>query len=180
MHINICSRRNKQTTIFVCSQLLMYYVKWYGPRSDCSHRSCLIRVHSVCFHVKSVLECIWIYAADAISRQHFYLLFVCTLVANIAKNIDPDQTAPIRSRLTDQGAVWSGFMVFASTVNVFWSAYEYMQQTQYSGFMVFASTVNVFWSAYKYIQQTQYSGFMVFASTVNVFWSTYKYLQQTQ
>ena len=37
-------------------------------------------------------------------------------------NMDPDQTAPT-------GAVWSGFIVFAAMVTVFWSAFEYIQQT---------------------------------------------------
>ena len=44
----------------------------YEPRSDCSLWSRLIRVHSVCFHGKSFLECIPIYTADVISRQHFW------------------------------------------------------------------------------------------------------------
>ena len=44
------------------------YCKQYAPRSDCSLRSSLNRVHSVCFHGKSFLECIWMYAADVISR----------------------------------------------------------------------------------------------------------------
>ena len=42
------------------SHLPMYlsslYCKQYGPRSDCSLRSSLIRVHSVCFHDESSLE----------------------------------------------------------------------------------------------------------------------------
>ena len=36
--------------------------------------------------------------------------------------LNPDQTAP-------QGAVWSGFIVFASMVKLLWSAFEYMQRT---------------------------------------------------
>ena len=40
------------------------YVQWKplckqnGPRSDCSFRSRLIRIHSVCFPGTSILECI--------------------------------------------------------------------------------------------------------------------------
>ena len=34
-------------------------------------RSSLFRVHSVCFHGKSILECIGIHAADVVSRPHF-------------------------------------------------------------------------------------------------------------
>ena len=43
---------------------LMYfgglYCKQLGPRSDCSLRSSLIRVHSVCFHDKIRLACIYL------------------------------------------------------------------------------------------------------------------------
>ena len=39
----------------------------------------------------------------------------------IANNMDPDQTAPL-------GAVWSGFIVFASIMKLVWSAFEYRQQ----------------------------------------------------
>ena len=77
--MNICSRCNKQTTFL--SALCMYfgsqYCKEYRPRSDCSNKeqtdrsgSSLIRVHGVCFHGKCFLECIRIYAADAIFRVH--------------------------------------------------------------------------------------------------------------
>ena len=47
---------------------------------------------------------------------------LCILVAYIANNMDPDQTAPL-------GAVWSGLIVFASMIKLVLSAYEYMQQT---------------------------------------------------
>ena len=47
------------------------YCKSYGPRSDCSLRSSLILVHSVCFHSKCVLEIISIYATDVVSRELF-------------------------------------------------------------------------------------------------------------
>ena len=54
------------------SHLLMYfgsqYCKHYGPRSDCSLRSSLNRVHSVCFDYKSILGFIWENAADNIFR----------------------------------------------------------------------------------------------------------------
>ena len=44
------------------SHLLMYfsglYYKLYGPRSDCSLRSSLIRVHSICFHDQKQSVCI--------------------------------------------------------------------------------------------------------------------------
>ena len=49
------------------------YCKYYEPRSDCSLKSSLIRVHIVCFQDESKcsLKCIWIYAADVKSRRHF-------------------------------------------------------------------------------------------------------------
>ena len=53
-------------TVVVCfSHLFMFlgslYCEKYGPRSDCSQWSSLIRVHIVCFHDKSSLKCTWIY-----------------------------------------------------------------------------------------------------------------------
>ena len=60
---------------------LMYfnrlYCKQYGPRSDCSLRSSLIKgaVWSGCIVFASMINCnlkfIWIFVADVISRQHF-------------------------------------------------------------------------------------------------------------
>ena len=49
------------TTNVFCFYPLMYfgslYYKQYGPTAHYSLRSSLIRVHIVCFHVKSSLEC---------------------------------------------------------------------------------------------------------------------------
>ena len=47
-----------------------------------------------------------------------FFLFALICLCTLANNMDPDQTAPI------------GFILFASRVKVFWSAYEYMQQMQ--------------------------------------------------
>ena len=56
------------------SHLLMYfgslYCKQSGPRSDCSPRSSLIRVHSVCFNRIS-LDLIATYATGVIRRGHY-------------------------------------------------------------------------------------------------------------
>ena len=67
------------TTFVTCSSHLLIflgslYCKQYGPRSDCSIRSSLIRVHSVCLHNKIYSEVNLnkhLYAADVKSRQHF-------------------------------------------------------------------------------------------------------------
>ena len=42
-----------------------------GPRSDCSSRSSLIRVHSVCLYAKIGLKSLQEYSADDINRRHF-------------------------------------------------------------------------------------------------------------
>ena len=41
----------------ICSYTLVAYINYikYGPRSDCSKGSSLIRVYSVCFHEPEVL-----------------------------------------------------------------------------------------------------------------------------
>ena len=50
------------------------------------------------------------------------LFCLCTLVAYIANNMDPDHTAPWE-------AVWSGFIVFDSMKTLVWHAFEYIQKT---------------------------------------------------
>ena len=47
------------------------YCKQYGPRSDCSLGTSLIRAHSVCFHQKSSLKLNLIYAVHRINGQTF-------------------------------------------------------------------------------------------------------------
>ena len=50
------------------------------------------------------------------------LICLYTLIAYIENTMGPDHYAP-------KGAILSGFIVFAFTIKVFWSALEYMQQT---------------------------------------------------
>ena len=49
----------------------------------------------------------------------FSLIYLCTLVAYIANNMNPDETAPL-------GAVWLGLRVIASMLKLAWSVFEYM------------------------------------------------------
>ena len=49
---------------------LVAYIANNIPRSDCSW-GCLILVHNACFHVKTSLKCICIYAVGIKSRWHF-------------------------------------------------------------------------------------------------------------
>ena len=50
------------------------------------------------------------------------LICLCTFVAFNTNNIEADQVAQL-------GEAWSGFIVFASMVKAFCSAFEFMQQT---------------------------------------------------
>ena len=81
--------------------LMMYinslYCRHYGPRSECSYGSILIRGFSICFHDKCIFRCN-IYAADVKCRRQFQ-----NNVAYIANTMNPDQNAPIGI-----GAFWSG------------------------------------------------------------------------
>ena len=64
------------TTIVVCfvfCQLLCHCCKQCGPRSDCSFRSCLIWVHTVCRYAKIGLKSLQEHSADDINRQHFQM-----------------------------------------------------------------------------------------------------------
>ena len=58
-----------------------HFCKQCGPRSDCSSRSSLIRVHTVCLYLKIGLNSLQEYSADDINRRHFqmhvFLAFIC-------------------------------------------------------------------------------------------------------
>ena len=49
--------------------------KQCGPRSDCSYRSSLFRVHAVCFYTLFVSNVRQLFAADDFSRRHFQMQF---------------------------------------------------------------------------------------------------------
>ena len=51
------------------------YGKQCGPRSDCSYRSSLFWVHTVCFYTKFVSNVRQLCAADDFSRRHFQMHF---------------------------------------------------------------------------------------------------------
>ena len=60
--------------IFCLYFLESFYCKHYGPRSDFSFRSSLIRAHSVRFHNQNMYEVnfsVHLYSADVKSRLHF-------------------------------------------------------------------------------------------------------------
>ena len=100
------------TTKVVCLYCLLKYIRSFyekqcGPRSDCSHRSSLIWVQTVCF-LLYLLVCnvSQLFEADAISRRHFKMpLFVSTI-----------------------GAVWSGPTLLASYFNQSVMLNNYLQQ----------------------------------------------------
>ena len=50
-----------------------YFCKQRGPRSDCSSRSSLIWVHTVCLCAKIGLKSLQEYSADNINRRHFQM-----------------------------------------------------------------------------------------------------------
>ena len=56
-----------------------HFCKQCGPRSDCSFRSSLIRVHTVCLYAKIGLKSLPEYSADNINRRHFQMQFFLAL-----------------------------------------------------------------------------------------------------
>ena len=50
-----------------------HFCKQCGPRSDCSSRSSLIWVNTVCLYAKIGLKGLQEYSADDINRQHFQM-----------------------------------------------------------------------------------------------------------
>ena len=65
------------TTIVVCLVILLvilsHFCKQCGSRSDCSSRSSLIWIHTVCLYVKIGLKSLQEYSADNINRRHFQM-----------------------------------------------------------------------------------------------------------
>ena len=56
------------------------YGKQYGPRSDCSYRSSLFWVHTICFYTSFVSNARQLFAADNFSRRHFQMhIFLAAL-----------------------------------------------------------------------------------------------------
>ena len=56
------------------------YGKQCGPRSDCSYRSSLFWVHTVCFYTKFISNVRQLFAAEDFSRRHFQIrFFLCAL-----------------------------------------------------------------------------------------------------
>ena len=53
--------------------ILSHFCKQCGPRSDCSFRSSLIWVHTVCLYAKIGLKSLQEYSADDINRRHFQI-----------------------------------------------------------------------------------------------------------
>ena len=49
------------------------YGKQCGPRTDCSYRSSLFWVHTVCFYTLFPSNARQLFAADGFSRQHFQM-----------------------------------------------------------------------------------------------------------
>ena len=60
-------------------QISKFPEPWFGPRSDCSSRSSLIWVHTVCRYAKIGLKSLQEYSADDINRRHFQRQFFLAL-----------------------------------------------------------------------------------------------------
>ena len=56
-----------------------HFCKQCRPRSDCSFRSSLIWVHTVCLYAKIGLKSLQEYSADYINRRHFQIQFFLVL-----------------------------------------------------------------------------------------------------
>ena len=53
--------------------ILSHFCEQCGPRSDCSFRSSLTWVHTVCPYAKIGLKSLQEYSADGINRRHFQM-----------------------------------------------------------------------------------------------------------
>ena len=114
------------TTIVVCfviCLILSHFCKQCGPRSDCSSRSSLISVHTVCMYAKIGLKSLQEYSADDRNRRHFQMQ-VFLPVSILYKSIEgryrpvsyPDGPRTGRYRFI-KNAYWAGILRVNSAPN---------------------------------------------------------------
>ena len=66
-----CQSRQLSSALSSACDFKSHFCQHCGPRSDCSLRSSLIRVHTVCLYAKIGLKSLQEYSADDINRRHF-------------------------------------------------------------------------------------------------------------
>ena len=68
-----CQSQQLSSALSSACDFKSHFCKQCGPRSDCSTRSSLIWVHTVCLYAKIDLKSLKEYSADDINRQHFQM-----------------------------------------------------------------------------------------------------------
>ena len=68
-----CQSQQLSSALSSACDFRSHFCKQCGPRSDCSSRSSLIRVMTVCMYAKIGLKSLQEYSADDINRQHFQM-----------------------------------------------------------------------------------------------------------
>ena len=68
-----CQSQRLSSALSSACDFKSHFCKQCGPRSDCSFRSSLIRVHTVCLYAKICLKSLQEYSADNIHRWHFQM-----------------------------------------------------------------------------------------------------------
>ena len=66
-----CQSQQSSSALSSTCDFKSHFCKQCGPRSDCSCRSSLIRVHTVCLYAKIGLKSLQEYSADDIFRGRF-------------------------------------------------------------------------------------------------------------
>ena len=68
-----CQSQQLSSALSSACDFRSHFCKQCGPRSDCSSRSSLIWVHTVCLYAKIGFKSLQEYSADDINRQHFQM-----------------------------------------------------------------------------------------------------------
>ena len=66
-----CQSQQLSSALSSTCDFKSHFCKQWGPRSDCSSRSSLIRVYTVCMYAKIGLKSLQEYSADDINRWIF-------------------------------------------------------------------------------------------------------------
>ena len=67
--------------------ILSHFCKQCGPRWDCSSRSSLISVHTVCLYANVGLKSLQEYSADDINRRHFQMQVFLIFLAHLSQRL---------------------------------------------------------------------------------------------
>ena len=99
---------------------IIFFCKQCGPRSDCSRRSSLIRVHTVCLYAKICLNSLQEYSADDVNRRHFQMQVFLARLTFLREKVDVCKVVLTYLRRMDSTTtIWTGLFPIAGCLVCF-------------------------------------------------------------